>query len=124
MTDFAELSLAPTSTLRTSAVMTDFAELRLTPTSAHESDEDVSDTMRTLRSFSADAGFKEAQFLPAYTTCTAETTGDADILMSRLQAFYKFPSLLKDHDDTLVCASRPRLGSKMPKVQSNYPRPC
>ena len=121
MTDFAELSLAPTATLRASAAMTDFAELGLTPTSDHESDDDVSNIMRMLCAPRTGAGFKEAQFLPADTTCTAETTGDADTVISRLQTFYNFPSLLKDHDDTLVCASRPRLGSKTLKAQSNYP---
>jgi hypothetical protein len=103
--------------------MTDFAELIITPTSSHENDADDADIMWMLRA-PAPAGFKEAQFLPTASTSTAEaeTTSDVDTPLSRLQAFYEAKDTpLKDHDDTLVHAARPRPASKMLKMESNYP---
>ncbi|KAJ1469741.1 hypothetical protein T484DRAFT_1918761 [Baffinella frigidus] len=114
--------------------MTDFAELTMTSLADHKYEDSFGIMEMMLAPPSELANFKEAQFLPAraWNTCQDTETEDAEIipdgdestpsLMSRLMASY--PSPLKDHDDTLVRAARPRRGaaggSKTLKTQSSY----
>ncbi|KAJ1469742.1 hypothetical protein T484DRAFT_1918762 [Baffinella frigidus] len=117
-----ESCLQPPS-LRTTTAVTDFAELKRFG---------IMEMMVTPPSELA--SFKEVHFLPAraWNTCGDTESEDSEImsdgdeltpsLTSRLMASH--PSPLKDHDDTLARAARPRRGaaggSKRLKMQSSY----
>ncbi|KAJ1477115.1 hypothetical protein T484DRAFT_1750223 [Baffinella frigidus] len=101
--------------------MTDFTELSIGPNLADESQKNVTGMMSIMPD-RALAGVKEAQFLPTFTTVTptssSEITSDIN-LMSRLERLQA--SELRNHDDTLVRAARPRQGASGRKIQSSYP---
>ena len=136
--------------------MTEFAELSLAPTCAHAADEDAAMTlanvMGMLRAPMKRATSKEEQFLPVPNSKEEQflllfapradmtrldtkaeqslpaprpdtprpRTDDLDLLQARQK---KYAAALNKHDDVLTCATHDRLDALLlpSKLESNYP---
>mmetsp|Transcript_67317 Transcript_67317/g.160611 ORF Transcript_67317/g.160611 Transcript_67317/m.160611 type:complete len:109 (-) Transcript_67317:161-487(-) len=107
--------------------MSDFSELSLCPMPTQESQHSFG-IMEMMWAPPSQRAGKAAQLLPAPIAWKAreetETEDSENRIVTRLLACCHSP-VLKDHDDMLVLAARPRRGaaggSQTRKMQSSYP---